>query len=142
MCWQQSSSGKIRERIKRKSKVRFPASKREIDLTTLAPQCQIWAPVRQTSLLQVGQIITLQCIAMDTKIVFSGAPGTPRISNNITEVDNSKYKFNWMTPSFTNILEHLLIYKQVKVVMVISSNLSMPNVDVLLYHRKEKYYRT
>ena len=79
---------------------------------------------------------------MDTKIVFSGAPGTPRISNNITEVDNSKYKFNWMTPSFTNILEHLLIYKQVKVVMVISSNLSMPNVETLLDHRKEKYYRT
>ena len=48
-------------------------------------------------------------------MVFSGAPGTPRISNNITEVDISKYKFNWVTPSFTNILEHLLIYKQVKV---------------------------
>ena len=48
-------------------------------------------------------------------MVFTGAPGTPRISDNITEVDISKYKFNWMTPSFTNILEHLLIYKQVKV---------------------------
>ena len=48
-------------------------------------------------------------------MVFTGAPGTPRISDNITEVDISKYKVNWMTPSFTNILEHLLIYKQVKV---------------------------
>ena len=47
--------------------------------------------------------------------MLSGSPGPPGILSNVTEIESSKYKLDWETPSFTNILEHLLIYKQVKV---------------------------
>jgi len=72
----------------------------------------------------------------EANFTITGAPGTPRISHNITEVDISKYKFNWLTPSFTNILEHLLIYKQVKdkktpsLLTYGENKLNIPNMEV------------
>ena len=39
----------------------------------------------------------------------------PVIFVNVTEVETSKYKIMWHTPTFSNILEHSIIYKQVKV---------------------------
>ena len=44
-----------------------------------------------------------------------GSPGMPVIFVNVTEVETSKYKIMWQTPTFSNILEHSIIYKQVKV---------------------------
>jgi hypothetical protein len=35
---------------------------------------------------------------------------------NVTEIEPSKFLLEWATPSFSNILEHSLIYKQVKVI--------------------------
>lgn len=49
------------------------------------------------------------------QIVTLGTPGLPVIMVNVTEVESSRYQIVWTTPSFTNIAEHLLIYKQVKV---------------------------
>ena len=43
----------------------------------------------------------------------------PVILFNVTEVEFSRYQILWTTPSFTNIAEHLLIYKQVKVILTI-----------------------
>ena len=34
----------------------------------------------------------------------------------MTEIEPSKFRLEWATPSFSNILEHSLIYKQVKVI--------------------------
>jgi len=44
----------------------------------------------------------------------TGIPGMPVFGPNVTEVEPSKFLLEWATPSFTNILEHSLIYKQVK----------------------------
>ena len=71
--------------------------------------------------------------------MLSGSPGPPGILSNVTEIESSKYKLDWETPSFTNILEHLLIYKQVKVWLTAPTFSSQM---LKFYHRKEKYYRT
>ena len=47
---------------------------------------------------------------------FSGIPGMPVFGPNVTEIEPSKFLLEWATPSFSNILEHSLIYKQVKVI--------------------------
>ena len=51
-----------------------------------------------------------------TNALSPGTPGLPVIMVNVTEVEPSRYKIVWTTPSFTNLAEHLLIYKQVKVI--------------------------
>ena len=50
--------------------------------------------------------------------ISPGTPGLPVIMVNVTEVESSRYQIGWSTPSFTHIAEHLLIYKQVKVIIV------------------------
>ena len=48
-------------------------------------------------------------------ILISGTSGVPVISSNVTEVESGKYQILWSTPSFAEIVEHALVYKQVKV---------------------------
>ena len=48
-------------------------------------------------------------------LTFSGTSGTPVVSPNVTEVEVGKYLMEWTTPSFAEIVEHALVYKQVKV---------------------------
>jgi len=63
-----------------------------------------------------------------------GIPGMPVFVPNVTEIEPSKFLLEWTTPSFSNILEHRLIYKQVKdpkspsVVTYGSTSLSIPNM--------------
>ena len=52
-------------------------------------------------------------------LLIAGTPGTPVIFENVSEVESAKYKILWTTPSFSNIQEHMLIYKQVKVDVLI-----------------------
>ena len=39
------------------------------------------------------------------------------VSPNVTEIVASKYRIEWTTPSYSHVVEHALIYKQVKVNM-------------------------
>ena len=58
-------------------------------------------------------ILELHC---SKRYAFSGIPGMPVFVPNVTEIEPSKFLLEWTTPSFSNILEHRLIYKQVKVI--------------------------
>ena len=40
----------------------------------------------------------------------------PVFGPNVTETESYKFLLEWATPSYSNILEHSLIYKQVKVI--------------------------
>ena len=51
-------------------------------------------------------------------VFVSGAPGKPAVSSNVTEMVASKYRIEWTTPSYSHVVEHALIYKQVKVNML------------------------
>ena len=50
-------------------------------------------------------------------VFVPGAPGKPVVSPNVTEIVASKYRIEWTTPSYSHVVEHALIYKQVKVNM-------------------------
>jgi len=50
----------------------------------------------------------------EANFTVMGIPGTPVFGPNVTEVEPSKFLLEWTTPTFSNILEHSLIYKQVK----------------------------
>eukprot|EP00090_Calanus_glacialis_P006877 TRINITY_DN15378_c0_g1_i1.p1 TRINITY_DN15378_c0_g1~~TRINITY_DN15378_c0_g1_i1.p1 ORF type:complete len:468 (-),score=49.34 TRINITY_DN15378_c0_g1_i1:75-1478(-) len=50
----------------------------------------------------------------EANFTVKGIPGTPVFGPNVTEIEPSKFLLEWATPSFSNILEHSLIYKQVK----------------------------
>jgi len=69
-----------------------------------------------------------------TNFTIKGIPGMPVFVPNVTEIEPSKFLLKWATPSFSNILEHSLIYKQVKdphspsVVTYGSTSLNIPNM--------------
>lgn len=73
----------------------------------------------------------------DANFTIRGSPGPPSITSNVTEAESSKYKLDWRTPSYTNILEHLLIYKQVKdekfpsLLTYGENKLKIPNMEVV-----------
>lgn len=50
----------------------------------------------------------------EANFTVKGIPGRPVFGPNVTEIEPSKFRLEWATPSFSNILEHSLIYKQVK----------------------------
>ena len=67
-----------------------------------------------------------------------GIPGTPVFGPNVTEIEPSKFLLEWATPSFSNILEHSLIYKQVKVIypfLNLEIVVSLLSIDCKTYFR-------
>lgn len=64
--------------------------------------------------LQFSCVASSELGASEAKFNIIGTPGTPVIFENVSEVESAKYKILWTTPSFSNIQEHMLIYKQVK----------------------------
>jgi len=64
-----------------------------------------------------------------------GAPGKPAVSSNVTEMVASKYRIEWTTPSYSHVVEHALIYKQVKdekspsILKYGENKLKIPNMD-------------
>lgn len=64
--------------------------------------------------VEISCVATSALGSSEANFTIKGSPGTPVIFVNVTEVETSKYKILWSTPSFSNILEHILIYKQVK----------------------------
>lgn len=43
-----------------------------------------------------------------------GIPGQPVFTSNVSEVEPSRFHLHWLTPTYSNILEQSLTYKQVK----------------------------
>jgi len=63
---------------------------------------------------------SLACIATSdlgssvANFTVIGIPGQPVFTSNVSEVQPSRFQLSWETPSYSNILEQSLSYKQVK----------------------------
>jgi len=87
-----------------------------------------------------GDSLELSCVASsslgssEANFIIIGTSGTPVVSPNVTEVEVGKYLMEWTTPSFAEIVEHALVYKQVKddqsLLTYGETKLKIPNMGV------------